>query len=64
MSTTVFCDKKFCYISAQEFLGPIRFDLPHFEFLTQFSLRFDEFRFGFQTILELFVGKLGNTATR
>ena len=24
MSTTVFCDKKLCYISAQEFLGPNR----------------------------------------
>ena len=24
MSTTIFCDRKLCYISAQEFLGPIR----------------------------------------
>ena len=23
MSTTIFCDRKLCYISAQEFLGPI-----------------------------------------
>ena len=41
----------------------MRFYSPHFEFLTQFSLRFDEFRFGFQTVLDLFVSKLGNTAS-